>query len=191
MIIRESQLAKLSPNEEFLVESRRRERYFSATSRATVFLSHKHDDIVQLKQVANILQQLNGSVYVDWLDNTMPRITSGETAIKIKEKIKKYDKFILIATNGAIESKWCNWELGYGDAFKFDKKKIALFPIAKDDGTWKGNEYLQIYPTIQYYDGSQRYSNTNEIIPEGYYYRYKGNNGGFILMPLGDWLLNH
>ncbi len=39
----------------------------------------------------------------------MPKTTSGVTATKIKQQIKKYDKFILIATDGAIDSKWCNW----------------------------------------------------------------------------------
>ena len=75
--------------------------------------------------------------------------TSGTTAAIIKQQIQKYDKFILVATNGAIDSKWCNWELGYGDAQKFDLGKIALFPIAQNDNNWKGSEYMQIYPTIQ------------------------------------------
>lgn len=46
----------------------------------------------------------------------MPQVTSGETAIRIKDRIDKCDKFILLATDKAVESKWCNWELGYGDA---------------------------------------------------------------------------
>lgn len=38
-----------------------------------------------------------------------------------------------MATNGAVESKWCNWELGYGDAQKFDTDNIALFPIKPEN----------------------------------------------------------
>lgn len=49
----------------------------------------------------------------------MPQVTSGETAIRIKDRIDKCDKFILLATDKAVESKWCNWELGYGDAKKY------------------------------------------------------------------------
>ncbi len=87
-------------------------------------------------------------VYVDWMDEEMPAITSGTTATKIKEKIKNNQKFILLATNQAINSKWCNWELGLGDAEKY-LWGIALFPIAENSGDWKGNEYLQIYPRIE------------------------------------------
>lgn len=46
----------------------------------------------------------------------MPKVTSAETATRIKDRISRCDKFILLATNGAIDSKWCNWELGFGDA---------------------------------------------------------------------------
>lgn len=61
------------------------------------------------------MRHLNSSIYVDWLDPSMPARTCGRTAENIKENIKKYDKFILVATEGAIASKWCNWELGFGD----------------------------------------------------------------------------
>ena len=81
--------------------------------KTTVFRSHKHDD---LKGVLGFLQcTYDVKVYIDSRDPTMPKVTSAETALDIKECIKQCDKFILLATNGAIESKWCNWELGYGD----------------------------------------------------------------------------
>lgn len=70
----------------------------------------------------------------------MPARTCGRTAENIKEKIKKYDKFILVATEGAIASKWCNWELGFGDVQKFAYGKIALFPIRDDEKDWSGSE---------------------------------------------------
>lgn len=98
------------------------------------------------------------------------------------------DKFILVASDAAIESKWCNWELGYGDSLKFNSGKIALFPIAKVANNWKGEEYMSIYPTIQYFDGTERYSDTRELIPKGYYYRYRGTDGSFYLQPLLEWL---
>ena len=95
-----------------------------------VFLSHKHDDLEDLKGVIGLLEEeFNVDVYIDSKDETMPKTTSGETASKIKTRIKKCDKFILLATNGAIESKWCNWELGFGDANKFENNNLALFPM--------------------------------------------------------------
>ena len=112
-----------------------------------VFLSHKHDDGIILEQVIEMLQKLGVKVYVDWMDEDMPEETSGETAVKIKDKIRKNDKFILLATENAIQSKWCNWELGFGDNEKYSKD-IAIMPITENDGSWSGNEYLQIYPVI-------------------------------------------
>jgi len=79
-------------------------------------------------------------------------------------KIRDQKKFILVATDNAIQSKWCNWELGYGDAQKFDRH-IALLPLAENSGSWAGNEYLGIYPRIEEsYFGSDIY---NVIFPTG------------------------
>ena len=91
-----------------------------------------------------------------------------------------------IASDAAIDSEWCNWEIGYGDAQKYESDKIALFPIKQDDREWRGNEYLQLYPSIEYFDGTSRYSDTKEIIPEGFYVKYRYNNN--IIVPLWKWL---
>jgi hypothetical protein len=120
----------------------------SRVGEITVFLSHKHDEAKELKDAIALLHSLGVSVYVDWMDDGMPSVTSGKTAERIKQKIQTNKKFILLATDAAVASKWCNWELGYGDAHKY-LKDIALLPVAENDGTWKGSEYLQIYPAIE------------------------------------------
>lgn len=137
----------------------------------TVFISHKHDDLEDLKGIIGFIERYyNVKAYIDSQDPTMPKVTSSITATRIKNRIKNCDKFILLATNGAIESKWCNWELGFGDAIKY-KDHIALFPM-KPEGTsnssYKGNEYMGIYPYIAYYNGTEKYSNGNPI-SKGYY----------------------
>lgn len=129
----------------------------------TIFLSHKHSEREILKQVVALFKSLGATVYLDWLDKGMPTATSGETAEKLKNKIVSNQKFILLATEAAIASKWCNWELGFGDAAKFDEH-IAIMPIAENDGTWSGNEYLQIYPIIK---------NRHKNLPFDYYVEYK------------------
>ena len=101
-------------NESYDVRSRQ-----PFSNEITVFLSHKHDDGEILKNVISMLKNLGINVYVDWMDEDMPKQTSGTTAVKIKQKIRSCRKFILLATEGAIASKWCNWELGYGDAYKY------------------------------------------------------------------------
>lgn len=155
MLINKSHLAKYKVNESKLFRTQIRmiiHEHFdlkkSSTQDVTVFLSHKHNETTILQEVVCLLESLDVDVYIDWKDEDLPAKTSGETAIKIKEKITKCEKFIFLATNSAIESKWCNWELGFGDSLKY-LDNLALMPITENDGTWKGNEYLQIYPVIK------------------------------------------
>ncbi|MBW4359353.1 toll/interleukin-1 receptor domain-containing protein [Flavobacterium taihuense] len=126
-------------------------RMFSASSSSTsVFLSHAHQDKEKIEQAKLFFENLGIQIYVDWADQTMPERTSGVTAQNIKKQIiTKNDKFILLATNNAVVSKWCNWEIGIADPFKLPNKKMALLPLADNRGNWQGNEYLQIYPRIE------------------------------------------
>jgi hypothetical protein len=47
----------------------------------------------------------------------------------------------------AIASRWCNWELGLGDA-KENPRHIALMSISNSSTSWAGSEFLQLYPYI-------------------------------------------
>ncbi len=179
----------------FVNESLRKSKSFSAkneyNTKPTVFLSHKHDDIEDLTGVMGTLEELGAIIYIDSMDNKMPNQTSGETASRIKEVIKYCNKFILLATDAAIESYWCNWELGIGDTYKFIEH-IAVLPI-KEKGTYDfqytGNEYLQIYPRIDYEDGTKKYRNSNRYITKGYYISKPINKNGIrYITPLKDWL---
>ncbi len=140
----------------------------------TVFLSHKHDEVIVLEDVICMLKSLGVFVYVDWLDEGMPKETCGDTACRIKQKIKECKKFIFLATEGAIASKWCNWELGYGDAQKY-WNNIAIMPITeKRRDVFSGSEYLQIYPVIK---------SDYEYIVTGCYVEYEGKR-----ISLVEWL---
>lgn len=140
----------------------------------TVFLSHKHDEVEVLENAISLLKKCGVDVYVDWMDEGMPKQTSGLTAIKLKEKINTCRKFVFLGTEGAIASKWCNWELGLGDSKKYPGN-IAVMPIADVDGFYSGNEYLQIYPVIK-----SKYM----TIPDSYYVEWAGSQ-----MSLKEWLL--
>ena len=158
--------------------------------KTTIFLSHKHSDLEDLKGIIGFLRkEYNVDVYIDSMDVNMPKKTSGETAQRIKSIIKKCDRFILLATDNAIESKWCNWELGYGDACKY-RDRIALFPIKEKDTfdyQYKGNEYMQIYPFIAKYDGIEQYTDGTPV-KAGYYVWYFNKDGIRIITPLEEWL---
>jgi TIR domain-containing protein len=155
----------------------------------TVFLCHKHSDLEDLQGVMGKLQEMGAKVYIDSMDNTMPDQTSGDTAQRIKEVIKYCKKFILLATEKAIESVWCNWELGIGDTYKYIDN-IAILPM-KEVGTldrdYKGNEYLQIYPSINYTKGFRNIH--GEFFEEGFYYeKPKDKNGKIYITKLSVWL---
>lgn len=151
-----------------------------------IFLSHKHDEYTILQDVVGFLGNEGINVYVDWMDPNMPTYTNAETAHKLKQKIKIADKFILIATEDAINSKWCNWELGLGDAAKYIQH-IALIPINRTNKSFKGYEYLSIYPYIDYENGYNKYVNGN-YISKGYYVKTPLSNGRHTLTPLKEWL---
>ena len=188
MILSRNELASLSGIRN-VYESNRQVRNFTAYSADTnVFLSHKHSDKAELQAVKKILEDCGARPYVDWQDPSMPSETRAETALKIKQKIISSNKFIFIATSDALIAPWCNWEIGFGDATKSIKDSIALFPVKENNGTWKGNEYLQLYPTIEYEDGTTTYTG-GAYIPRGYYVEYPSINGSRNIIPLKDWLL--
>jgi len=151
-------------NESKIKDSLNEVKSFSArnaySTKPTVFLSHKHDDLDDVRGVIGELENLGAKVYIDSMDNKMPNETNGDTAKRIKEVIKYCNKFILLATDNAIESYWCNWELGIGDVHKYNQH-IAILPMKEKDTydhKYKGNEYLQIYPQITHYEAFTNYS---------------------------------
>ena len=119
------------------------------------------------------MKKFGVEIYVDWLDDGMPRTTSGITATRIKQKIKENRKFIFLATEGAISSKWCNWELGHGDAQKY-MEHIAVLPIKNNYSDYSGAEYLQIYPYVYESDST----------PNAYFLKYPNGD----LKNLASWL---
>jgi hypothetical protein len=153
----------------------------------TIFLSHKHDEAAELNSSIGLLKSFGVEIYVDWLDIGMPKTTSGKTAVRIKEKIKENKKFIFLGTEGAISSKWCNWELGYGDSLKY-KKNIALLPVKNDGYSYTGSEYMEIYPSIENLDGSRK-NNAGDYISKGYYVLDPADdNGSRTFISLKQWL---
>jgi MTH538 TIR-like domain (DUF1863). len=183
--VHDSHFSTVQNRTELLLENR------ITSNKTKVFLSHKHSDLDELKDLIGFLEsKYNVDVYIDSMDKAMPSTPSGATATRIKKVIQKCDKFILLATNDAVESKWCNWELGFGDAQKF-RDDIAILPIKEKgsyDYQYKGKEYMSIYPHIFYYNGTERYA-TGRFIAPGYYYGYvNDDSGATVITPLSDWL---
>lgn len=185
----ESTLISQSQYNEYLLSVRSLNVKTASSSKPTVFLSHKHDDLNDARGIIGLLEEHGAKVYIDSIDNKMPGETSGNTAVRIKEMIEYCDKFILIATNNAIESYWCNWELGYGDNSKYIDH-IAILPMKEKgdpNSRYLGNEYLQIYPKLHY--NKPRYTIGRDFIKEGYHVSIPTRTEGvFQIIELKDWL---
>lgn len=152
-----------------------------AQNAVRVFVSHSHIDVValsneELLHLITMLITLASDVYIDSLDQSMPAETSAETAIRIKDKIDVCDRFLLVATENAVSSRWVPWELGYADKAK-GIANIAILPIADPYGRWDGSEYLRLYPTARI-SSDDRLAVFRPSAQKGYYVEHWMRNGG-------------
>ncbi len=141
-------MQKAAAIDSYRFEESQNRMFKSGSIGATVFLSHSHHDEDLIESARKILSEYGADIYIDWKDPTMPEITSPETAQLIKDKIRNCHKFIMLASNNALDSRWVPWELGYADMSK-GMENIAVFPVAGVYGGWNGSEYIAIYPKIE------------------------------------------
>lgn len=179
----------LSRSQGMLTESVENFSKKASTLGITVFISHKHDDLEELKPLIALLEEKYGvDTYIDSQDKSMPKTTNAETANRIKTMISCCNKFILLATNGAIDSKWCNWELGYGDAKKYKNGKIAIFPFASSLDSFKGSEYMKIYPHIVWCDENEIFFKKSGTYANKGFHVVTESEGKSIWVELSEWL---
>ncbi len=123
----------------------------AASAKATIFLSHSSKDRELIEPAIAFLRSHGVTVYVDWMDEGMPDVVSGETARRIKGKIREQRKFMVIVTENSKDSRWVPWELGFADPVK-GMDHIAILPVS-ENGSFVQNEYMKIYPKIQMVSG--------------------------------------
>lgn len=113
----------------------------------SIFLCHSHQDKTIVEKVILLFNNIDVNIYVDWMDEAMPKVTNRETAEIIKTKIQNCNRFVFLATYFGLRSKWCDWELGVAYSIK-KSDELAILPIESKSGNWQGSEYLQLYPTM-------------------------------------------
>ena len=116
---------------------------FSATNKKA-FLCHSHKDSLLVEGLIVLFAEAGVDIYVDWKDETMPAHTNPETAKKIQDRIRNSDLFLFLATENSMNSRWCPWEIGYGDAAH---KEVLIIPTSVGY-TEYGSEYLGLYGKI-------------------------------------------
>lgn len=116
-----------------------------------IFLSHSYLDKSLVYTLVDLFNEAGYSVYVDWMVDTQldrSRITA-ETARTLRERMDTCHGLAYISTANITNSKWCPWELGYMDGNK--NGRCAILPILeRDTSEFNGQEYLGIYPYIDY-----------------------------------------
>lgn len=112
-----------------------------------IFLSHSSKDSELILGVKATLEDLNYSVYVDWVDDPqLNRANVNEaTANLLRERMNTSKSLFYVTTENAESSKWMPWECGYFDGVK---EKVAILPIKQYsfNNEYNGQEYLGLYP---------------------------------------------
>lgn len=125
---------------------------FSERNRYDIFLSHSIKDDKAVVGVKKLFERKNFKVYVDWIDDRQLDRSKVDksTAMKLRERMTSCNNLIFLCTENSTKSKWTPWELGFMDG---NKNRVFILPIADvEDATFKGVEYLSIYPFIEFID---------------------------------------
>ena len=120
-----------------------------------IFISYSWNDKAFAFKVVYLLEQCGYSTYVDYKDKKLNRKNvTKNTAIYLTSEMKKCKVLLYLSSPSASVSKWCPWEVGYFSGIK--DFKCANLPLIENYGdNFKNQEYLEIYPYIEY----EKYSN--------------------------------
>lgn len=125
-----------------------------------LFLSHSYLDKELVYSLVNLFNDSGYSVYVDWMvDKQLDRTNvNAKTADLLRLRMEMCNGLAFVSTSNIIQSKWCPWELGYVDGKK--NGRCAILPVLEtSSGSFKGQEYLGLYPFIDYasFQGNNKY----------------------------------
>lgn len=131
-------------------------REAARSGRFDVFLSHSFRDKELVLGIKRILERSKQTVYVDWIDDPLldRRHVTLATANRLRDRMQACDSLIYAATSHAENSKWMPWELGYFDGRK-GPEAVAVMKLPRYAGENVGQEYLDLYPQVEYLAGAQ------------------------------------
>ncbi|MFH7809790.1 toll/interleukin-1 receptor domain-containing protein [Acinetobacter sp. BSP-153] len=115
-----------------------------------IFLSHSSKDKTLILGIKKFIEESGYTVYIDWVDDPqLDRAHVNVTTANVLRTRMKQSKFLIyVDSNNATTSKWMPWELGYFDGYK--PNKIGILPVRyNSEGTYTGQEYLELYPKIE------------------------------------------
>ncbi|MCY0095725.1 toll/interleukin-1 receptor domain-containing protein [Hoeflea ulvae] len=117
------------------------------SGKQTAFLCHSRKDATLARGLQGFLQSKGWMVYIDWEGSAMQPTPSPLTAQNTRERIKRLDWFVYLATAHSAASRWCGWEMGYADAVK-PADRILIIPTYDSDSKPHGREFMDLYRHI-------------------------------------------
>lgn len=120
---------------------------FSTYTTYDLFISHSFKDKDLVVGLYYMFDRAGYNVYIDWIDDASlnRENVTDQTAAIIRQRIKQSKGLSYIATANITSSKWCPWELGVSDGMH---GRACILPVLY--GTFKGQEYLGLYPYLEY-----------------------------------------
>lgn len=115
-----------------------------------VFISYSWKDRSFAYKVVELLENCSYTVYVDYNDFKLDRSKVDEDTVKrLIEKMKKCKGLLYLYSPSSSVSKWCPWEVGVFSGIK--NFRCANLPIVdKCTDEYKNQEYLELYPYVEY-----------------------------------------
>lgn len=114
-----------------------------------IFLSYSFNDAVFASAIVQILENQGFTVYIDLKDPNLDRNdVNRETVERIADMMNQCKALLYIHSQSSKVSKWCPWELGYMSGKK--NFRCATIPIINDKEEYQHQEYLKIYPFVDY-----------------------------------------
>ena len=122
----------------------------SELSAYDVFISYSWNDRNFAYKVETLLKNCGYSVYIDYNDLKLDRTSvSEETAKRLVETMRKCRGLLYLYSPSSSVSKWCPWEVGVFSGIK--NFKCANLPLIDKPGeNYKNQEYLELYPYVEY-----------------------------------------
>ncbi len=117
-------------------------------SGASVYFAYDPKDEEYLLSVMLLLDSTGAKIYPDWSAYSISSDQESVNPETIRSNIERCSKFIFIATENAVQSSRCNWELGIGYGLKYPDN-IAVMSVTEQRGTiWSGPDHLQTFPML-------------------------------------------
>ncbi len=138
---------------EFAAANRQLNEHVSSVSTRQsfdIFLSHSHEDSDIILGVVEILKLLGYVTYVDWIEDRhldRSKVTPAHADL-LRKRMKQSSFLLYVTTANSVSSKWMPWELGYFDGFK--PGKVGVLPILDPGVDFAGQEFIGLYPTVEY-----------------------------------------